>query len=67
MNDEKLDEIIKRLDALLQIAFSSSSEMDKKEKMFFLNDLGFQSIEISRILGVTRNAVSVAISKEKKK
>ena len=68
MNDSQFKQILDRLDVLARLlALNLPGKMSQHDKIKILADMNMQSKDIATILGTTRNTVSVALSKIKKK
>lgn len=66
--DEKLNEIISKLDKIIMLLSMNLVKEYKlqKDKIVELYKLGFKPKEIAEILGTTENTVNVTLSKSRK-
>ena len=68
MQQHDIGTLCDKLDRLIQLtALSVIDGKDQQEKMSILSQAGFQPKEIAHIIGTTPNAVSVYLSKSRKK
>jgi len=73
--EEYQNEVLNRLEQIIsQIEFQnniigyfiSEKESDTKERMWLLNNLGFQPKDIAKILQTSQNTVNVRLSEKRK-
>ncbi len=68
IDGRQMRELTGRLDAIVRLlAINLPTDMKQETKARLLSDSGFQPKEIARVLGTTPNAVSVALSKMRKR
>jgi hypothetical protein len=68
--DEKLNLIIGRLDVMINLMFKSmekdGKEISAKDKIVMLDSFGLRPVDISKIVGKSRNYVDVQLSLARK-
>lgn len=68
MADPQLRAIEEKLDVLIRLlAISMTADKSQSEQIVLLNKANFQPKEIANLLGTTPNAVSVSLSKMRRK
>jgi DNA-binding CsgD family transcriptional regulator len=68
MTDKQFEIISRKLDVLVRLAaLSEVSGKKQEEQVKLLSGAGFQPKEMADLLGTTSNAVSVALSKIRKR
>jgi len=68
-SDEKLDQILRRLDLIVSLMLEGGSEGDVRleDKIVRLHGLGLSPAEISRILHKPINQITSTLSRQRKK
>lgn len=68
IDSKQLRELTSRLDAVVRLlALNLPADMKQETKVRLLSDSGFQPKDIAKILDTTPNAVSVALSKMRRR
>jgi DNA-binding CsgD family transcriptional regulator len=64
--DKRLVSALERIGRVLAVQYASSVDMEQGEKAKSLSRCGFSNVEIAEILGMTPNAVNVALHRARK-
>jgi DNA-directed RNA polymerase specialized sigma24 family protein len=66
MDNKQLIKALERISRVLALDYASQANVEPSEKAKILSQCGFSNVEVAGLLGMTANAVNVALHRARK-